>query len=185
MKLRWYLTVLSLTCLTACQEYDFSEEEGEDEEWSVPIGTGEGTKVRPFTVSSLLRTAHSSEEECWVIGYVVGATYQTMEMADFSSSTTYTRNILLSNDSLCTDIDACLPVELSSTSLQKKYALPHHPDGFHQCVMLLGTPATYFKKNGLRNIHAGHWLYGFDLRTILPKPEEWQKETITSSPKPQ
>lgn len=180
MKRAVIIAAFLAAALSACQKYDFSEEAelSPDEEWRMPVGTGEGTVLRPYTAEDIRSGNFSSGEECWVIGYVVGAAYQSIANSEFSPSTTFTRNILLSSDSICTSYMSCLPVELSSTSLQKRFALPHNPQGFRQCLMLRGTPRTYYNKNGLRDIRTGHWMYHFDISSIHPRPQEWKRDTI-------
>ena len=171
-----------LMLAAACEKYDFADDGEDPDEADVarPVATGEGTATSPYTVEDMLETDFAATgEPCWVIGYVVGATYRTISNAEFSALTQYTANLLLSGDSLCTDYRECLPVELSSTSLQKKFALPYNPQGFRQCAMFYGLPGRYFNVNGLRNVSAGHWWYGFDLQLIHSTPEEWKDSTIS------
>ena len=180
-----YLLLLALALTAGCEKYDFTDEGGsgkDSEELTPPTDTGKGTAEAPYTVEDMMTLeAAQSGGACWVIGYVVGATYRTMNNAEFTSATDYSANILLAGDSLCTDSRSCLPVELSSTSLQKKFALPYMPQGFRQCVVFCGKPARYFNVNGLRNISTGHWLWGFDIQQIHPTPEEWNDSTISSA----
>ena len=173
-----------LTLTSACEKYDFTDDEGKGDapEVSRPIATGEGTAASPYTVREVLEAdLTSTNGSCWVIGYVVGATYRAIANADFSASTSYTANILLAGDSTCTDCRKCLPIELSSTGLQKAFALPYNPQGFRQCATFYGRPARYFNVNGLRSISAGHWWYGLDIQQINPTPEEWRDTTILLS----
>jgi hypothetical protein len=168
--------------MSACQKYDFSDEAATEETdtWQMPIGTGEGTVARPYTVDDMLTHDHSGEGMCWVIGYVIGATYQNMGNVEYKASTTYKHNVLLAADSFHISQKGVLPVELSTAALQKSFSIPHHPEGFHQCVMFLGKPARYFYTNGLREIRTGHWMYHFDISTIHPHPQEWVRDTISS-----
>ncbi len=169
--------------LTACEKYDFSDagQTESDEAWQRPTDTGQGTSTAPYTVEDILWYDHEGEDECWVIGYVVGATYRTMENIELTNETSYTRNILLASDTIGLTPWDVLPVELSTTALQKQFSLPYRPEGFHQCVMLQGRPLTYFNTNGLREIRTGHWLFGFNIRSIHPTPQEWT-EVVISSP---
>ena len=180
-----YLLWLALALTAGCEKYDFTEGEDsgkESEELAPPTDTGKGTAEAPYTVEDMMSSELvQSGGACWVIGYVVGATYRTMNNAEFTSATDYSANVLLSGDSTCTNPQRCLPVELSSTSLQKKFALSYNPQGFRQCVMFYGKPARYFNVNGLRNISTGHWLWGFDIQQINPTPEEWNDTTISSA----
>lgn len=166
--------------LAACQQTDFNlEPEGGQSHTLVqrPCGTGHGTAEQPFTTEDILNgNAPQDTASCWVIGYVVGATYQSIQNAEFKQHTTYTTNILLASDSTCTDIEKCIPIELKGAKMQKAFALAHNPNGFRQCAMLQGTIGTYFRKTGLRHTTAGHWLHGFNLSHITP--QEWQTDSI-------
>ncbi|MCR4920842.1 MAG: DUF6359 domain-containing protein [Bacteroidaceae bacterium] len=180
-----YLLWFALTLTAGCEKYDFTEDgttRKEEEDFAPPTDAGKGTAEAPYTVEDLLSAdLTKSGGACWVIGYVVGATYRTMNNAEFAPDANYSANVLLAGDSLCTSSQRCIPVELSSTSLQKKFALPHNPQGFRQCAMFYGKPARYFNVNGLRNISAGHWLWGFDIQQINPIPEEWNDTTISTA----
>lgn len=174
------LLLLTLFFASACETMDFSEDEGDDthtESTNKPNGTGKGTQELPLTVEDILYNRLPVDaSSCWVIGYVVGATYQSMNNAEFRMSTSYTTNILLATDSTCTSAEYCIPVELKGTQMQKAFALPHNPSGFRQCAMFNGMPGKYFKKQGLRNAAKGTWLYGFDISNITP--EDWQTDSI-------
>ena len=179
-----YTLCLALSLTAACEKYDFTDEERKEVKTEVarPIAIGEGTASSPYTVEDMLEgNLTGTDGSCWVIGYVVGATYRTISNAEFTASTSYTANVLLAGDSMCTDYRKCLPVELSSTSIKNKFALPHNPQGFRQCATFYGRPARYFNTNGLRNVSAGHWWYGLDIQLIDPHPQEWSDTTILLS----
>ena len=179
--MRRILPYVFLLLAVACEKVDLTKEEttGGNVEWSgPPIGTGEGTAQKPYTVEEIQTLPMGETGQCWVIGYVVGATYRSMNEAMFTSATSYTSNILLSGDSLCEDIRNCIPVELNGKKMQKAFALPQNPAGFRQCAVFHGTAARYFSKNGLREIDAGHWLLGFDIQAICPTPQEWEDTVI-------
>lgn len=168
--------------LPSCQKMTLDEEpEGEAGHLSQPpSGTGLGTEKCPFTVGDVLSgTASHAGKPVWVAGYAVGAAYRTLAAADFSASTAYSSNILLSADSLCTDASRCIPVELSTAKWQNLLSLPANPSGYRQCVLVQGTPSTYYKTSGLRKVCAGRWLYGFDLSSVSHDPEEWDTDTIS------
>lgn len=173
----------ALLFATSCNTIDFDAESHKNGQLSGkhiqrPWGIGLGTPEQPYMVEDILHKNYPSHTpSCWIIGYVVGATYQNLKNAQFSKNTTYTTNILLASDSTCTHIEECIPIELKGTKMQASFALPHNPKGFRQCVMLNGTPGEYFKKTGLRNITGGEWFYGFDISEIVP--DEWQTDTIS------
>lgn len=174
--MRRILPFVFLMLAVSCEKVDLSKDEAaaSDIEWSgPPTGTGEGTAQKPYTVKDIQTLSLAEAGQCWVIGYVVGATYRSLNEAMFTPTTSYTSNILLSGDSLCSDTRNCIPVELSSKKMQKSFALPQNPSGFRQCAVFHGTAARYFSKNGLRDIDAGHWLYGFDIQTVCPTPQVW------------
>lgn len=170
-------------CVLVCSCQKIETEQTDISE-SVPIisiyGTGEGTIQRPFTPNDIIEGKYdNAETPVWVIGYVVGATYRTMNNAIFSDTTQYSSNILISLDSTCTRTDNCVPVELSNQKLQTSYSLPSYPMGFRKCLLIHGKPKAYFNKNGLRNIDEGHWMSGFDIATINPDIQKW--DTINYS----
>lgn len=177
---------LLLLCLCAllasCQKMTLDEEPGggAGEPARLPVGTGLGTEDCPFTVGDVLAGVVSPQgRPVWVAGYAVGAAYRTLATCDFSPSPAYSSNILLSSDSLCTDASRCVPVELSTQKWKTLLSLPANPAGYRQCVMVQGTPATYYKTSGLRKVCAGRWLYGFDLSGVSRDPQEWQADTIS------
>lgn len=178
------ISALFAVCLTiACNTMDFSEDITGTPQMPQPgtipppCGTGLGTSDQPYTVEDFLLGRNAAESSsCWIIGYVVGATYQSISNAEFNQETSYTTNILLAADSTCKKADQCIPIELKGTQMQKTFALPHNPSGFRQCAMFYGLPGKYFKKPGLRNTSSGVWLYGFDISSITP--ENWQTDSI-------
>jgi len=168
--------------MAGCQKLDFSEtEEDVDDtpENLTFIGTGEGTMEAPYTVGDILGgKTEKSTDGCWVIGYVVGATYSSIKNAQFDALTYYESNILLASDSMCQDYLECVPVELNTKAMKEKCGLPSNPERWRKCLLVKGTPGLYFKVNGLRRAAAGHWLGQFDIKSILSEPEEWTLDTI-------
>lgn len=175
-----YLALMLALC--ACEKIDLAEEAVKGEE--VPenltfLGTGKGTQEAPFTVEDVLKgISAESPDGFWVIGYVVGATYSTIKNAEFKVYTFYDSNILLAADSTCRDYQTCIPIELNTKALKEKFSLPSHPERFHQCLLIKGFPATYFKVNGIRRPSAGYWLGEFDINSISGEPEAWTQDTI-------
>lgn len=99
--MRRILPYVFLLLAVACEKVDLTKEEttGGNVEWSgPPVGTGEGTAQKPYTVEEIQTLPMGETGQCWVIGYVVGATYRSMNEAMFTSATSYTSNILLSAD---------------------------------------------------------------------------------------
>ena len=174
-----YLCLLVL--FTACQKVNF-DRGGSDEDIPEDLtftGTGRGTPEAPFTVEDILDGNMMGEvDECWVIGYVVGATYSSMKNALFKPKTFYDTNILLSSDSTCQDVTYCIPVELTTKAMKEDFSLAANPERFHKCLLIKGWPALYFKVNGLRRASAGHWLGEFDIKSLLNEPEEWNQDII-------
>ncbi len=168
--------------LGSCQRLALDEEPGSGTggQASLPTGTGLGTEGCPFTVGDVIDgTASEQGGTVWVVGYAVGAAYRTLAAADFSPHVTVASNILLSADSLCSDVTRCIPVELSTSKWQTLLSLPSNPDGYRQCVLVQGTPATYYKTSGLRKVCAGRWLYGWDLSSVSRDPQEWDTDSIS------
>ena len=170
---------LPLLCLllACCQKVDLpagpedSATADETELTARIIGTGEGSRVRPYTVTDIGTLELSGSEAVWVIGYMVGTARQTMNNAVFSADADNQSNILLSLDSLCTDADRCIPVELSSAKNKANFPLPANVQHFHQCLLIKGVPSTYLKRKGLQKVSAGLWMDGFDISSVAP--EEW------------
>lgn len=168
----WALMLL----LACCQKVELTPEPGQDTEEGKPAstadirGTGLGTQAYPFTPTDIRNGAKGGE--VWVIGYVVGTAPRAMTAATFDASSTNQSNILLSEDSLCTDTARCIPVELSSSKIRQQFALPGNAGHFRHTVMLCGTPSVYLYRRGLRNVSTGLWLDGFDLSSIAP--EQWE-----------
>ena len=84
------LTV-SILCLvlllTSCQQMSLEEETGGSSGTSCasPVGFGEGTAERPFTVGDVMKgKAAQSQSQVWVIGYAVGSAYRSLDKATFS-----------------------------------------------------------------------------------------------------
>ncbi len=163
--------------ITGCELEDYSELTGEtdDEESVQPVGHGLGTQLKPYTPTELLDGDATSGQQAWVMGYAVGSTYQSMKNAVFSVPTTYSRNILLATDTLCTDPTQCIAVELTTTARQEKFSLASQPERLHQLVVVQGTLGTYFSQAGVREVTDGYWLPDFYPSFISTTPEEWSE----------
>ena len=163
--------------LACCQKTDLTVEPEDKgpadgaEEVGTIVGTGEGTSRCPFTVTDILSKELSSNDAVWVIGYMVGTAPRSMNNAIFSVETDNQSNILLSTDSLCSNADLCIPVELSSAKNKTSFSLPANTGHFRKCLLVKGIPSTYLNRKGLRNISTGLWLDGFDISSVAP--EEW------------
>lgn len=173
---RAWLFIATL-CLTAgCEKFDPEpEEEKETAEHVVPTSLGRGTQTSPYTISQVIAGDSVTTKVSWFIGYVVGSTYSTMQNAVFDAETSYTSNILVSSDSTCEEISLCVPVELSTVSLQKAFSLHYNSKRFRQCIMVNGRFGQYFRTNGIRDVQTCYWLPGFDISTIKTAPTEWQE----------
>lgn len=170
---------LLLLCLlfVCCQKIDLtappdSDGSADGTEASVAIvGTGEGSKERPYTVADIRSMSLSGSEAVWVIGYLVGTAPRSMNNASFSADAENQSNILVSYDSLCTDTARCIPIELSSDKWKKSLSLPANTGHFHKCLLVNGTPSRYLNRKGLRNVSAGLWMNDFDISSVAP--QEW------------
>ncbi len=176
--------VLALPLCLACEKVNLDEEdevvaENSSSSLLAPVGHGLGTQARPLTPDELMDGSTPQDtSQCWVMGYAVGSTKSALSNAIFTVPTSYTSNILLANDSTCTDYTQCVAVELGTTSIISQFSLCNYPSGLHQFVVLCGTYGTYFRKVGLRSVSQGYWISGFDLATIMPVPEEWEEMDI-------
>ena len=132
------------------------------------VGTGEGTRDCPYTIADFCALELSADEPVWVVGYVVGTAPRSMGNAVFSADADNGSNILLSSDSLCTDIARCIPVELSTAGSKASFSLPANAGHFRKCLLIEGVPSTYLYTKGLRRVSAGLWLDGFDISSVEP-----------------
>ncbi|MBQ7527281.1 MAG: hypothetical protein IJT11_06095 [Bacteroidaceae bacterium] len=167
---------LLLLCLllAACQKADLTvgpedgEKAGASEEVGSIIGTGQGSSQCPYTVTDLRSLELPAGDAVWVIGYMVGTAPRAMGNAVFSTDADNQSNILLAADSLCTDPEHCIPVELSSAKNKANFSLPKNTAHFRKCLLLKGIPSTYLYRKGLRSVSAGLWLDGFDISSVEP-----------------
>ena len=168
--------------LANCEKVDLESENNESGdnayEQIVPTSYGHGTQESPLIPEQIIKGENLPTNSYWVIGYVVGSTYRFMSNAAFVAETENTSNILLSSDMNCENTENCIPIELSTSSIQKTLCLHHNSHLFRQCVMVLGQYGRYFSRNGLRNVQAGYWLPDFNLSTIKTAPTEWQERNI-------
>ena len=136
----------------------------------LPVVTGEGTMESPFTVTDVQTLQLAADEPVWVVGYMGGTAYRSMGNAEFNAEARNNSNILLAADSLCSDAEKCIPVELNSSKLKSAYSLPSNPQRLHHCLLLRGVPSTYLHRKGLREVSAGLWMNGFDVAKVAPEP---------------
>ena len=170
---------LLLLCLllACCQKIDLTVEPDEtvsadlSEQASAIIGTGEGTRQCPYTVTDIRTSELFASDAVWVIGYMVGTAPRSMNNAVFNIDAENQSNILLSADSLCTNAELCIPIELSSDKWRKSLSLPTNTAHFHKCLLVKAVPSTYLNRKGLRKVSEGLWMDGFDISSIAP--EEW------------
>lgn len=172
--------LLAIGLLPSCEkvELDPDNPNGNVVEQVRPTSLGLGTQLSPFTVSHILSEQADAGSIAWVCGYVVGSTYRTMNNAEFSASTTYSGNILLSDDSLCTDKAECIAIELSTSAMQKSLSLVDNPQYYRQCVLVEGKVGRYFSQPGIRSAQTGYCLPGFDVSTIDTSPEGWDDKEV-------
>ncbi len=171
------IVCLLLLLCCGCQKYerdDSTESEGQSPV-VYPIGHGHGTQQRPLTVADVWAGNAAEGQSCWVMGYAVGSTYRTMSNALFSVPTTWAQNILLSDDSLCTDVADCIAVQFATQKMKDAFSLVSHPDMHTRAVVLHGTIGTYLNLPGLRQASEGYWLPGFDLGQANVPPTPWDE----------
>ncbi|MCF0198212.1 MAG: hypothetical protein HUK02_02665 [Bacteroidaceae bacterium] len=160
--------------VAACQQYNFDDIQTDNTTASAvtPTGLGLGTQLCPLTTDQVI--AESLTGEQWVAGYVVGSAYKTMNNCTFSATTPNTSNVLIASDSLCTDAEKCVPVELNTTTLQQ-FSLAHHPQGFRQCLVVKGSLARYFSHPGIRQVTQAYLLPDLDLSTLHNMKQDWSE----------
>ena len=172
--IRFWVLAASFS-FAACEKVDISEfVDSEPASPILPVALGKGTQERPYVVEQIMEDT-VPPENCWVIGYVVGSTYRTMDGASFMSQSAYAGNVLLSSDSTCKDKAGCIPIELSTSAMQKAVNLLHNAKYHRQCVMVQGVPGRYFNVNGVRNIQSAYWLLDFDISDINSFPVPWEE----------
>lgn len=170
--------MLAFFIFTSCEKYNFeSEEVGQTEVTNIAKRSGEGTIEAPYTPSQLLSNPAPSSNDVWIIGYIIGSTNRLISNISFTVPTTNKTNIIIAQDTLCTSTDKCIPIELKP-NLQSKISLNARPDLLHSCILIKGTPSTYFGQTGLRNAGEYYLLYDFDINTIDIRPHEWQEKNI-------
>lgn len=123
------------------------------------VGTGEGNVSYPYTVSDVQEQADLLQErEVWVVGYVVGFAYRTLENAAFTTEQAKETNILLADDPEEYDPYACLPVRLTSAKWKAALGLAQNPDSLGRCLRVLGLVGTYLKTTALTEVADYQWL---------------------------
>lgn len=173
----WLLGWLWLPLLACCQKADLTvvpsdADAAGDALRAVRLaGTGEGTRVCPYTIADFCAMEFPTDEPVWVVGYVVGSAPRSMSHAVFTAETDNTSNVLLSSDSLCSDIGRCIPVELHTAKLKASFSLPQNVGHFRKCLLIEGVPSTYLYTKGLRRVSTGLWMDGFDISSVAPA--EW------------
>ena len=168
----WLLCLLTVCCqkIDTTVSPSAGDGEGLSAEDVQVVGTGEGTMECPFTVTDVQTLQLAADKPVWVVGYMVGTAYRSMGNAEFNAEARNNSNILLAADSLCSDAEKCIPVELNSSKLKSAYSLPSNPQRLHHCLLLRGVPSTYLHRKGLREVSAGLWMNGFDVAKVAPEP---------------
>lgn len=122
-------------------------------------GTGEGTGTRPYTVADVCGRADELDgSEVWVMGYVVGHAYQSLDNAAFSAEGAKETNVLLAGRPDETDPYACLPVRLQTTRWKQRLGLAQNPDSLRHAVCVLGLVGTYLRTTALTEVSDARWL---------------------------
>lgn len=144
-----------------------------------PIGVGQGTAEKPWTVEQVMTEDVEYGTEGWVIGYAIGAVYKTIGNYSIGANHTYVTNIILANEPIQDTCKTYIPAELPTKAMKEAFALPYNKSKFQKCVMLRGVIGSYFNVSGLRRCDAGRWLEGLNLDSLkMLGPEEWQNDTL-------
>lgn len=165
------LFLLILPLFLACEKADFTKPADNAGDMSNPIGVGAGTKERPYTVSQF--RGSDVVGACWVIGYVVGSTYSSWNNAVFAAQTTFSNNVILSDDSDCDSADGCIAISLPS-KLQPSFSLADNPERYRSLVMFYGTKGQYLSRTGMLGVTQGAWVspnFSLDFST---DPQPWE-----------
>lgn len=189
MRLFCLLSALALL-LASCEKIDLDKKESQGDKTetqgnkdgmsSLPVlGVGQGTVTHPYMPEDVMKGG-LPQTSAWVIGYVVGATKTSISNAEFKADATSNTSILLSSDSLCSDVDNCIPIELKKASAKSDFSLPADSRRFRHCLRIHGTIGTYMRKNGLRDVDEGHWMQDVDIPSYDNNPQEWD-DTIAIS----
>ncbi len=174
--MRLGIVCLLLLLCGGCQKYEWDNADSKEQASVVfPIGHGHGTQQRPLTVADVWAGNVAEGQSCWVMGYAVGSTNRTMSNALFSVPTEWAQNILLSDDSLCTDVADCIAVQFSTQKMKDAFSLVSHPDMHTQPVVLHGTIGIYLNQPGVCRASEGYWLPGFDLGQANVPPTLWDE----------
>lgn len=175
--LRTNKALLLLTSLffLSCEKVDLSEEtdpSAEAQQAVVPEGVGEGTQRLPYSVSQIRGNQYVGEE-CWVVGYAVGAAYKgySDSNVEFVAPISHETSILVAETPDCKSQEKCIPVELPE-KFRSTLGLVQNPSKHRCAIMLYGKVDKYFGQPGLRNLSAGYWLPDFSLDAY--RPEDWK-----------
>ncbi len=114
-------------------------------------GEGDGTKEAPLTVAQL-KAHEMNSAKVWVKGYIVGSANGSLAKTDFGASEAVASNIILADDASCTDIDACIPIQLPTGAVRSALNLQDNPGNLGKAVTLYGTAEKYFSTAGIKNV---------------------------------
>ena len=144
---------------------------------TAPItGTGQGTVVRPYTVTDLLEGGDTlMNHQLWVLGYVVGWTYQSLSNAEFTAENAEETNVLLADNPEEDDPYGCLPVRLTSAKWKKAIGLKQNPDSLGRCIRVLGLVGRYMTLTSITEVHDYQWLGGWQHPAVSPGDDEPQQ----------
>ena len=118
---------------------------------------GDGkSKSNPLSVAQAI-DKEGDKEYYWVKGYIVGYINKNLANTVFGVGATKT-NVILADDSTCTDKSKILPVELPTGSLRNALNLADHPENLHRLVVVNGKPETYFSTPGIKSTGAYEFL---------------------------
>lgn len=153
--------------------------EGEAQEDTTHVDPADptlGTKANPYIVENALTAG--AKTGVWVkaniVGFVKGASMQTML---FAASDSITTNIVIAGSAAETDTLKCMPVQLPKGAVRDALNTFENPTMLGKEVLLYGDLATYFKVQGVKNVTCaivGGTVFG-------KEPEEKPDTTPTST----
>ena len=132
----------------------------------------DGTKEAPLTVAQL-KAHEMNSAKVWVKGYIVGSANGSLSKTEFGASEAVASNIILADDASCTDVEACIPVQLPTGAVRSALNLLDNPDNLGKAVTIFGSAEKYFSVAGVKNVSEYVLEGGGD-----PDPGELEQITI-------
>ena len=132
-------------------------------EW-IKNGYLTGSEKSPLSVAAFMSQGAPARgagiAETYVIGYIVGtATYMNLSKdIEWEAPFTGVTNILIADSPYESDINRCIPVQLSNRDIRTILNLKENPNNLGHRVILCGSRETYFSVPGLKTITSYEWV---------------------------